>query len=80
MIFQVVEVNGTEYYQFSPVADGRIYEVEPTEETYRAVQDALNGMDPTNGAAVFYNPDKTSNRWVQERPVSTTIGGHIFSF
>jgi len=80
VIFQIVKVNGTKYYQFSPVLDGRIYKVTPDEETNRAVKDALNGTDPTDGATVFYNPKKTTNKWVRERPVSTTIGNHIFSY
>lgn len=80
VIFQVVNIGGVTYYQFSPVLDGRIYEVEPSDLTRRAVQDALNGVDPANGATVFYNPDKTDNRWVRERPVSTVIGNHVFSF
>lgn len=80
VIFQIVEVNGVNYYQFSPVLDRRIYEVKATRETKEAVEDALNGKDPTGGATVFYNPEKTDNQWVRERPVSKTIGNHIFSF
>jgi hypothetical protein len=79
VIFQIVEVNGVSYYQFSPVLDGRLYEVTPNAETARAVQAALSGEDPTVGATVFYNPAKTDNRWVRERPVNTTIGNHIFA-
>lgn len=80
VIFDVDQVNGIDYYQFSPVLDGRIYEVEPSQATIDAVNDALNGTDPTNGALVFYNPDKTDNKWVRSRPVSTTIGNHIFAY
>ncbi|HZG57710.1 cell wall hydrolase [Paenibacillus sp.] len=80
VIFQIVEVQGVKYYQYSPVLDGRIYEAEPSEETKRAVRAALDGDDPTGGATVFYNPDKTDNVWVRERPVSTTIGGHVFAY
>jgi hypothetical protein len=79
VIFQIVKVDGTSYYQFSPVLDGRIYEVEATEETVRAVQEAMQGKDPTGGATVFYNPAKTNNAWVKERPVTTTIGNHVFA-
>lgn len=80
VIFQIVDVGGIAYYQFSPVLDGRIYDVEPSEETKKAVQAALDGEDPTGGAVVFYNPKKTNNAWVRERPVSTTIGGHVFAY
>lgn len=79
VIFQIVEVNGVQYYQYSPVLDGRIYEVKPGKETVRAVEAALGGEDPTGGAVVFYNPDKTDNQWVRERPAITTIGGHVFA-
>jgi hypothetical protein len=79
VIFQVVDVNGTSYYQFSPVLDKRIYEVQSSTDTARAVKDAMAGKDPTNGATVFYNPAKTDNRWVRERPVSVTIGNHVFA-
>ncbi|TLS48440.1 hypothetical protein FE782_30700 [Paenibacillus antri] len=80
VVFQIVEVDGVEYYQYSPVADGRIYEAKPTEETRKAVRAALDGSDPTDGATVFYNPKKTDNVWVRERPVSKTIGNHVFSY
>jgi len=79
VVFQIVNVNGVDYYQYSPVLDGRIYKVEPSEETRLAVEAALAGEDPTNGATVFYNPDKTDNAWVRERPVVKTIGNHVFA-
>ena len=79
VIFQVVEINGIKYYQFSPVKDGRIHKVSVTEETKKAVQEALNGKDPTKGAVVFYNPKKTDNKWVRSRDVTSTIGAHVFA-
>jgi len=80
VIFQIVRIDGVKYYQFSPVLDGRIYQVEPSEETKKAVRAALNGSDPTGGATVFYNPDKTDNQWVRDRPTSKTIGNHVFAY
>lgn len=80
VIFDVDVIGGVQYYQFSPVLDGRIYKVTPSKETIRAVNDAFDGVDPTNGATVFYNPEKTNNQWVRSRPVSTTIGNHIFAY
>ena len=44
----------------------------------RAAREALNGSDPTGGALYYYNPDKTSNRWIRSRPVITQIGQHLF--
>lgn len=73
VILQVV--NG--YYQYSPVLDGRI-NLPANETALRAVRDALNGADPSLGATGFYNPAKTSNQWVRNQPVTTTIGNHVF--
>ncbi|MBB6634258.1 cell wall hydrolase [Cohnella thailandensis] len=78
-IFQVEYINGTAYYQYSPVLDKRIYSVTPSQETRSAVQAALNGSDPGLGAVVFYNPDKTDNAWVRSRPVTARIGNHVFA-
>lgn len=44
----------------------------------KAAQDAINGWDPTGGALYYYNPRKTSNRWILSRPVIKTIGNHVF--
>ncbi|HEY8530986.1 MAG TPA: LysM peptidoglycan-binding domain-containing protein [Limnochorda sp.] len=73
VIFQYV--NGLP--QFSPVADGRI-SMPATESARKAVADALNGWDPSNGALGFYNPAKTSNAWVRNQPVTAAIGNHLF--
>ncbi|GGF94200.1 cell wall hydrolase [Paenibacillus abyssi] len=78
-IFQVTTYNGKSYYQYSPVLDKRIYNVTPSAETKRAVQAALNGEDPSKGAIVFYNPDKTDNQWVRDRKVTVKIGNHVFA-
>jgi len=65
------------YYQYSPVQDGRI-NLPANESAYRAVQDALNGWDPSMGATGFYNPAKTNNQWVRMQPVTVVIGNHVF--
>jgi N-acetylmuramoyl-L-alanine amidase len=64
-------------YQYSPVLDGRIKQP-ATASSYRAVQTALTGWDPSNGANGFYNPVKTDNLWVRSQPITTTIGEHVF--
>lgn len=74
VVYQVVD---GKYYQFSPVLDGRI-NTAPSSTALRAVQDAVSGWDPSYGALGFYNPAKTSNYWVQIRPVTRVIGGHVF--
>ena len=62
---------------FTAVNDGQIT-VPTAESSIRAANDALNGVDPTGGAIFYYNPDKTSNKWIRTRPVITRIGNHLF--
>ena len=64
-------------YQYSPVLDGRI-NLPASAAAYRAVEEALNGADPSGGATGFYNPAKTNNLWVRMQPVTITIGNHVF--
>ena len=64
---------------FSPVADGQFYRVTITDSARRAAQDALNGWDPTGGAIYFYNPAKSTSKWIFSRPVVLTIGEHVFA-
>lgn len=85
VINQVVVVNGIKYYQYSPVLDGRIYELDPRTqpEAYatamNAIYQALAGRDPSLGATGFYNPAKVSpTSWVRQQPVTTIIGNHVF--
>jgi len=73
----IYQVDQGIYYQYSPVMDGRI-NLPATASTRKAVQDAVNGWDPSYGAIGFYNPAKTSNRWVKSHPVTTQIGNHVF--
>ncbi len=62
---------------FSAVTDSN-WSVSPDSTSRKAAQDAINGWDPTGGALYYYNPAKTSNKWIRTRPVITTIGAHIF--
>ncbi|HEY8391431.1 MAG TPA: LysM peptidoglycan-binding domain-containing protein [Capillibacterium sp.] len=73
----IYQVDQGKYYQYSPVMDGRI-NLPATATARKAVQDAANGWDPSYGAIGFYNPAKTSNRWVISHPVTTQIGNHVF--
>jgi N-acetylmuramoyl-L-alanine amidase len=71
-----------EYYknipQFSPVADGTIYNT-PSEESVRAARDSLNGVKPVGNATYFFNPSKAEGRWiVQNKTYVMRIGGHVF--
>ena len=62
---------------FSAVTDSN-WNVAPSDTAQKAARDAINGWDPTGGAIYYYNPAKTSNRWIRTRPVVTTIGSHVF--
>ena len=62
---------------FSAVTDSN-WSVSPSATSRKAAQDAINGWDPSYGCLYYYNPAKTSNKWIRTRPVVTTIGSHVF--
>ena len=64
---------------FSAIDDGQWAKTPVTDSARRAAQDALNGWDPTGGAIYYYNPAKTTNKWIYSRPVVLTIGEHVFA-
>jgi N-acetylmuramoyl-L-alanine amidase len=72
-------ISGVVYQKgaFTAVDDGQI-NLTPNETAMKAARDAINGWDPTGGALYYYNPAKTSNKWIRTRPVITTIGRHVF--
>lgn len=65
--------------QFSAVDDGQ-FNLKPNLSAYRAAKAALNGLDPTNGALFYYNPDITKSSWSKKRSTKITIGNHVFTF
>lgn len=62
---------------FSCVTDSN-WNVAPTDTAKKAAQDAINGWDPSGGAIYYYNPAKTSNKFMLSRPVIVVIGNHRF--
>jgi N-acetylmuramoyl-L-alanine amidase len=52
----------------------------PDSQAYDAVNEALEGKDPTGSAVFFYNPRTASNEWIKEteKQGAITIGNHIF--
>lgn len=62
---------------FTAITDGQIHEA-VSDSAYRAAKDAMNGWDASGGAIYYYNPDKTSNKWMRTRPVIKRIGKHVF--
>ncbi len=65
-------------YAFTAVTDGQI-NLEPDKSAYNAARDAMNGWDPTYGCLFYYNPAKTTSKWIYSRQVVTTIGDHVFA-
>nr|WP_089966517.1 spore cortex-lytic enzyme [Lihuaxuella thermophila] len=63
---------------FEAVADGQIW-LEPDETAKKAVMDALNGWDPSNGALYYFNPARATSKWIWSRPQIKRIGKHIFT-
>ncbi len=62
---------------FTAVTDGQVNK--PIADASRnAAVDAMNGWDPTGGCVYYYNPAKTTNKWMLSKPVSVTIGKHKF--
>jgi len=72
-----------EYYQgipqFSPVADGTIYNT-PSADSMKAARESYDGTKrPVGNALYFFNPAKAAGTWiVKNRAYVTTIGGHAF--
>jgi N-acetylmuramoyl-L-alanine amidase len=62
---------------FTAVADGQIW-LTPNETAKKAVEDAINGWDPTGGALYYFNPDTATSAWIWTRPQIKRIGKHIF--
>lgn len=75
-------VQGVVYQKnaFETVSNNRIWQVTPTQETYKAVDQAINGWDPANQALFFWNPAKVSSTsWVWTRTIVARYGGHVFA-
>ena len=77
-IKDVIMQNKGGNYQFSPVADGSI-NMDPDDVAVCAAIQAIQGLDPTNGALYFYNPDTANDQWIRGLPVNTRIGNHVFA-
>lgn len=63
---------------FSCLYDGGI-NAAVADSAYQAAREAINGSDPTGGAIYYYNPAKTTNKWIWSREVIATIGEHRFA-
>ncbi|WP_251860757.1 cell wall hydrolase [Clostridium sp. Marseille-Q2269] len=52
----------------------------PDESSFRAVEEALKGKDPTNSSLYFYNPKISTCNWMinVSKNDRKTIGNHVF--
>ncbi len=64
--------------QFVPVTTGLIYNVNPDNDSFRAAEDALLGVDPTNGALFFNNPSISVSTYFNNKEPIIQIGNHCF--
>lgn len=62
---------------FTAVSDGQIW-LTPNKAAMRAVQDAINGWDPSHGCIYYFNPVTATSKWIWSRPQYIRIGKHIF--
>jgi len=62
---------------FTAVADGQIW-LTPNANAKKAVDDAINGWDPSGGCLYYFNPETATSKWIWTRPQVKTIGKHIF--
>lgn len=63
---------------FSAVDDGQM-NMSPDESAIKAAREAMSGWDPTGGAIYYFNPAKTTNKFIWSRPQIKKIGDHIFT-
>ncbi|MCL7747984.1 cell wall hydrolase [Halalkalibacter alkaliphilus] len=64
---------------FTAVMDGQ-YNLTPTSTSYKAVRDAWNGWDPSEGATYYYNPAIATSEWIFKWTTPKfTIGKHLFA-
>lgn len=65
-------------YEFTPVGNGAINQP-ASDDSKRAVDEALANQHRTNDALYFYNPQIATNDWVKTRQVTAVIGNHVFA-
>ena len=75
----VITHRTSRYAQYSPIDDGSINRPASI-SAKNAVQDALAGWDPSQGATGFFAPAKVHNRrnWVWSQSPTRQVGNHRF--
>lgn len=64
--------------QFTPTMNGMINKP-ATEETIKAAKEALNGVDPTNGALFFFDTSAKSS-WLWSKPQALKVDKMVFAY
>ncbi|NMM65736.1 LysM peptidoglycan-binding domain-containing protein [Clostridium sp. P21] len=77
-IYSVIYQKSDGYYQFTPVVNGWI-DRSASAECVQAARDALNGTDPSNGAAYYFDYS-TTNQWLWSKPLAARIGKLVFVY
>lgn len=62
---------------FTATVDGQI-NANIEQNSINAARDALNGWDPSGGAIYYFNPAKSTSKWIWSRPLIKIIGEHRF--
>jgi N-acetylmuramoyl-L-alanine amidase len=62
---------------FTAVSDGQIY-LTPDTTAIKAAREALAGADPSGGALYYWNPAKSTSKWIWTRTIINRIGNHVF--
>lgn len=76
-ISKVIYQKFGEYYQFTPVKIGTIYNT-PSSESKKAAWVAMYGSDPSNGA-IFYFDTSSKNNWLWSKPQTASLDNMIFT-
>lgn len=66
-------------HAFESVTNGLIWRKTPGHDSYRAIDAAMNGWDPSHGSLFFWNPYKPVTPWIWSRPVQVQYGDHVFA-
>lgn len=76
----IYQSNSSGSYAFTPVKTGSINQPVAS-SAVKAVNEALAMRDVYKkaGSLFFYNPKIITNDWILSRPVTTTIGNHVFA-
>jgi len=66
------------YYQFTPVENGMINKP-ASQDAIKAAYEALNGVDPTNGALYFFDNTAT-NKWLWSKKIALRSGIMVYAY